>query len=79
MWETALRRDRDRHLVGGDEDRLAELAIPRTELLLDALERRELEVGAVDEGGHGGEIVFRLARDRLADGARGNPGLMVDG
>ena len=45
-----LRRDRHRHLVGRDQDRLPELTVPGTELLLDALERGKLELGSVDEG-----------------------------
>ena len=40
----ALRRDRHRHFVRGDEDRLAELTVPGPELLPDAFEGRKLEL-----------------------------------
>jgi len=45
MLEAALRRHRDGDLVGGDEDRLAELPVPGAVLLLDALEGGELKLG----------------------------------
>jgi hypothetical protein len=51
---TALRRDRHRHLVCGGEDRLAELTVPGTVLLLDP-EGRKPQLRAMDEGGDGGE------------------------
>ena len=47
--EAALRRKGDGDLVGRDDDRLAELSVPGTELLLDALERRKLEFRAVEK------------------------------
>src|SRR6476620_8804079 len=51
VGEATLRRERNRDLVGGDEDRLAELTIPGPVLLLDALEGGELKLAAVP--GHG--------------------------
>ena len=43
MRKAMLRRERHRNLVGGNEDRLAELPIPGPVLLLDALEGGELK------------------------------------
>ena len=79
VGEATLRRDRDGHFVGGNEDRLPELPIPGAELLLDALEGSELELGAVDESRHSGKILIGFAGHRLADRARGDIGLIVDG
>src|SRR3954452_12299439 len=78
MREAGLWGDRYRHLVGGDQDRLPELTVPRPVLLLDAFEGCELELGSVDEGGDGGEILAVVAGDGFADSARGDIGLIVD-
>ena len=50
MGEALLWGNGDRHLLSRDQDRLAELTVPGTELLLDALEGCELQVRAMDEG-----------------------------
>ena len=75
----ALGRDRDGHLVGGNQDRLAELTVPGPEFLPDALERCELKLRPVYESRNLGEVAARIAGHRLADGARRHIGLIVDG
>ena len=53
MGKARLRRHRYWDFVGGDQDRLSELAVPGAVLLLDALERSKLQysrgLGAVRE------------------------------
>src|SRR5690606_36794940 len=78
VLEAALRRDRNPHLVGGDEDRLAELPVPGAILLLDALEGGELKLRAMDEGRDLGGSTAGVAAHSLAEGARSDLGLIVD-
>src|SRR5512144_740098 len=76
--EATLRRERNRDLVSGDEDRLAELTIPGPVLLLDALERRELKLAAVDEGVDLGEGLAVVTGHGLANRPCRYVGLIVD-
>ena len=73
MQETLLRRDRDERARAGEQDRLAQLQIPRPEVHALTLEARHLELVGEDVGAHGGGIVVAGAHDRLADDAHGKP------
>src|SRR6185437_14666083 len=79
VLEAALRGNRDGDLVGGDKDRLAELPVPGAVLLFDALEGGKLKLRTMDEGRDLGDIAARVAAHRLADGARSDRGLIIDG
>ena len=80
VHELVLRRDRDHDVVGGEQDRLAQLAVPVAEGHRLALEDAELELGAED-------VVARAPPDRSSRSrvaasptrAQRHPGVVVLG